>query len=58
MKRLYLFRAILSKDVGLIRANNIDEACDLVVEHYGQPVEIKLVPVKFKLFIPFWVGED
>ena len=51
-KRLFLFRAILSNDVGLIRAYTIEEACDIACEYFGRPVEIKSVPRDFTFFLP------
>ena len=51
-KRLYMFRNLFTNDAGLIRAYSAEEACDIVVQHYGRTVELKPVPRNFIFFMP------
>ena len=51
-KRLYIFRALLTNEVGLVRAYCPDEAIDLVMQHYGQSIEMWPVPRNFSFFMP------
>ena len=53
--RLFLFRVIGSDQCGSVRARNVEEAADLLLEHIGQSVEIYRTPDRFTVFIPPWL---
>lgn len=54
-KRLFLFRVVGSDKAGAVRAANVEEAVDILLEHIGQAVEIYRTPDRFSLFVPPWL---
>lgn len=54
-KRLFLFRVVGSDKAGAVRAANVEEAANILMEHIGQAVEIYRAPDRFTLFVPPWL---
>ena len=54
-KRLFLFRVVGSDKAGAVRATNVEEAANILMEHIGQAVEIYRTPDRFTLFVPPWL---
>lgn len=55
-KRLFMFRTLHSKEIGIVRAYDIEEVNHLVMSfyEYKEPIEVRAVPRGFKLHIPMW----
>lgn len=54
-RRLFLFRVVGSDQTGAVRATNVEEALNIVMEHIGESVEIYRAPNHFTLFVPPWL---
>lgn len=55
-RRLFMFRNMKTGEVGLLRAGNVDEAIEMVLDCYNDkdPIEMRTIPRNFKLHIPVW----
>ena len=55
-KRLFMFRTLRTQKIGLVRAYNIEEVLNLVMDFYEpkEPIEVRTIPRNFNLHIPVW----